>query len=163
MRLPIFIFTGLLLTLSFNAPVVSQPTSPATQVPAIAKSQLNQLTINRQLWKKQKIRNYRFKISKSCFCLPKASGPVTVTVRQGQKTYVTDVAGKAVEPEFFNQYDTIPKLFNVIEDAIAKKASNLTVQYDPKLGYPTKINIDYDSQMADEEIYLTIESLQNVR
>ncbi|MBW4607427.1 MAG: hypothetical protein KME22_09430 [Hassallia sp. WJT32-NPBG1] len=28
-------------------------------------------------------------------------------------------------------------------------------------GYPTKINIDYDSQIADEEEFLTIENLQS--
>jgi hypothetical protein len=163
MRLPIFIATGLLLTLSFNAPVISQPTIPAAQSPAIANSDLHQLTINRQLWRKQKSRNYRYQVSKSCFCVPEARGPVQVTVRRGRTTSVTDAAGKPVKREFFNQYDTVPELFNVIEDAIAKKASNLTVQYHPKLGYPTQINIDYDSQMADEELYLTIENLRNVR
>lgn len=163
MRLPIFITTGLLLTLSLNAPVISQTPSPAAQSPAIAKSQLNQLTINRQLWKKQNIRNYRYQLSRSCFCAPKASGPIVVKVRKGKKTSITDAAGQSVDQEIFKQYDTIPKLFNVIEDAIAKKASNLTVQYDPKLGYPTQINIDYNSQMADEEIYLTIEKFQKIK
>jgi hypothetical protein len=51
----------------------------------------------------------------------------------------------------------------VIKDAIARNASSLTVKYDPKLGYPTQINIDYDQQMADEELYLTIEKLYQVR
>ncbi|BAY08896.1 hypothetical protein NIES2098_20570 [Calothrix sp. NIES-2098] len=163
MRLPIFISAGLLLTLSLNAPVVSQTPIPAPQTRPIANSQLNQLNINRQLWKKQNIRNYRYKFSRSCFCAPKASGPVVVKVRQGRTTSMTDAAGKPIERELFQQYDTIPKLFNVIEDAIAKKASSLTVQYDPKFGYPTQINIDYNSQMADEELYLTIEGLQKIR
>lgn len=162
MRLPIFITTGLLLTLSLNAPVLSQPVNPAPQSPTIVNSQLKQLTANRQLWRKQNIRNYRYKFSRSCFCAPKARGPISVTVRKGRRTYLSDGTGKPVERELFQQYDTVPKLFNLIEDAIAKKASNLTVQYDPKLGYPTQINIDYNSQIADEEIYLTIENLQKI-
>jgi Family of unknown function (DUF6174) len=164
MRLPILIATGLLITLSLNAPVLSQPVNPAQQSPAIANSQLKQLTATRQLWKKQNIRNYRYKLSRSCFCFPKASGPITVTVTKGRKSYLTDATGKPmVESEIFSEYDTVPKLFNLIEDAIAKKASNLTVQYDPKFGYPTQINIDYDSQMADEELYLTIDNLQKIK
>ncbi|MBD2356461.1 hypothetical protein H6G41_17820 [Tolypothrix sp. FACHB-123] len=162
MRLPILITTGLLLTLSLNTPVLSQPVNPAPQSPAIANSQLQQLTANRQLWRKQNIRNYRYKLSRSCFCVPQAREPVMVTVRKARRTWITDGAGKAVERELFQQYDTVPKLFNLIEDAIAKKASNLTVQYDSKFGYPTQINIDYDSQMADEELYLTIENLQKI-
>ncbi|BAY65230.1 hypothetical protein NIES22_53330 [Calothrix brevissima NIES-22] len=162
MRLPIFISAGLLLTLSLNAPVLSLPASPAPQSATIANSQLKQLTANRQLWKKQNIRNYRYTFSRSCFCAPKASGPISVTVRKGRSISLTDATGKPVERELFQQYDTVPKLFNIIEDAIAKKASNLTVQYDPKLGYPTQINIDYNSQIADEEIYLTVENLQKI-
>ena len=50
----------------------------------------------------------------------------------------------------------------MIKDAIATNASSLTVKYDPKLGYPTQINIDYDQQMADEESYLTIEKLEAI-
>jgi hypothetical protein len=163
MRLPILIVTGLLLSLGFNAPVISQPPSPVAQSPAIANSDLHQLTINRQLWRKQKSRNYRYQVSKSCFCVPEARGPVKVTVRRGRTTSVTDAQGKPVKREFFNQYDTVPELFNVIEDAIAKKASSVNVQYHPQFGYPTQINIDYDSQMADEELYLTVENLQKLR
>ncbi|MGF1958055.1 MAG: DUF6174 domain-containing protein [Aulosira sp. DedVER01a] len=163
MRLPIFISAGLLLTLSLNAPVLSQTPIPAAQTRTIANSQLKQLNVNRQLWKKQNIRNYRYKFSRSCFCAPKASGPIIVKVRKGQRTSITDAVGKSVDRELFQQYDTIPKLFNIIQDAIAKKASNLTVEYHPKLGYPTKINIDYNSQIADEEIYLTIEDLQKIK
>ncbi|BAY24662.1 hypothetical protein NIES2100_44570 [Calothrix sp. NIES-2100] len=164
MRLPILFSAGLLLTLSFNAPVLSVPNNPVAQSPVRANSQLNQLNANRRLWKKQNIRNYRYTLSRSCFCAPKSTGPLRITVRNGRKTSITDATGKPFEqPELFKEYDTVPKLFNLIEDAIAKKASNLTVQYDPKLGYPTQINIDYNSQIADEELYLTIEKLQKIR
>ncbi|WP_448270287.1 DUF6174 domain-containing protein [Nostoc sp. DSM 114159] len=108
--------------------------------------------------------NYSITVSNSCFCIPDARGPVVIRVRNGQPISVTSVAtGKPVNPEFFQKYDTIPELFNVIQDAINRKAFNLDVEYNAKLGYPTKINIDYNSQIADEEIFLTIENFQELK
>jgi hypothetical protein len=71
--------------------------------------------------------------------------------------------GKPVNPEYFKNYNSIPKLFDLVQDAIAKKAHSLSVTYHPTLGYPTQINIDYDQQMADEELYLTIDKLEVIR
>jgi Family of unknown function (DUF6174)/Domain of unknown function (DUF6438) len=120
-----------------------------------------QLKVNRQLWNQQKLTNYRFTFSRSCFCVPKATQPVVITVRNGQVASITAVNNnEPVDAELFQQYNSIPKLFGIIEDAISRKAASLTVKYDPKFGYPTQINIDYDQQMADEELYLTISNLQ---
>jgi hypothetical protein len=57
----------------------------------------------------------------------------------------------------------MPKLFNIVKDAIAKKAHRISVTYHPTQGYPTQINIDENAQMADEERYLTIEKLEIIR
>ncbi|MBD2447491.1 hypothetical protein H6G76_09960 [Nostoc sp. FACHB-152] len=130
-----------------------------TQNPSDSNS--TQLKVNRQLWNQQKLSNYRFTFSRSCFCVPKATQPVVITVRNGQVASVTAVNNNdPVDAELFQQYNSIPKLFGIIEDAIARKASNLAVKYDPKLGYPTQINIDYNQQVADEELFLTISNLQ---
>ncbi|MBW4561987.1 MAG: hypothetical protein KME32_12690 [Mojavia pulchra JT2-VF2] len=164
MRLPIVISAGLLLSLSLNPPAISQSSIQTAQSPAIANSNFGQLKTNRRLWKQQRLFNYRYTLSRSCFCTAEARGPVVVEVRNGRTTSITSVAtGKPVDPELFKQYSTLAKLFNVIEDAIAKKASSLTVQYNPQLGYPTQINIDYSAQMADEELYLTIEKLEKIK
>lgn len=89
---------------------------------------------------------------------------MVIEVRNGVTTSITYAdSGQPADAELFKKYNTIPKLFNVIRDAIARKAYNLTVKYDPTLGYPTQINIDYDSQIADDEVFLTIENLQNIR
>ena len=126
-----------------------------------ADSNLRKLKINQQLWNEQNISNYRYTLTRSCFYTTEARGPVIIEVRNGRTASVTSVAtGQQVNPELFQKYDTTPRLFDVIRDAIAKKASSLTVQYNSTLGYPTQINIDYDSQIADEEVYLTIENLQ---
>ncbi|MBE9205146.1 hypothetical protein IQ244_01060 [Nostoc sp. LEGE 06077] len=127
-------------------------------------SNSTQLKVNRQLWNQQRLANYRFTFSRSCFCLPKATQPVVITVRNGQVASITAVNNnEPVDAELFQQYNTIPKLFGIIDDAITRKASSLTVKYDPQLGYPTQINIDYNQQVADEELFLTISNLEPLK
>ncbi|MEH1863829.1 MAG: DUF6174 domain-containing protein [Nostoc sp.] len=165
MRLPIIISAGLLLSFGLNLPVMSK--SPIEIAQSSTKNNnldLRRLKFNRYLWNQQNISNYRYTFSNGCFCIPDARGPVVIEVRNGQTTSITSVAtGQAVNPEFFQNYKTIPKLFNVIQDAINRQAYSLNVSYSPKLGYPTKIEIDYNSQIADEEIYLTIENFQEIK
>jgi hypothetical protein len=119
------------------------------------------LIFNRRLWNQQNISNYHYTLSNSCFCIPEARGPVVIEVRNGETVSITSVAtGESVDPRFFKQYSTIPKLFNVIQDAIQRQASSLNVQYNSRYGYPTQIDIDYNSQIADEEIFLRIENFK---
>ncbi|AFZ24755.1 hypothetical protein Cylst_2548 [Cylindrospermum stagnale PCC 7417] len=161
MRLPIAIGAVLLISLGLNAPVMAQtPTQIVRATKKAAKSDLQQLKRNSQLWNQQNISNYRYTLTRSCFCTAEARGPVVVEVREGVTTVTSVATGETVDSQLFKQYDTVPNLFNVVKEAIASKASSLTVQYDSKLGYPTQINIDYNSQIADEELYLTIENFQ---
>ncbi|MEH2047790.1 DUF6174 domain-containing protein [Nostoc sp.] len=166
MRLPILISATLLLSLGLNLPAISETTAEKAEYQTQTNNNLNsrRLRFNKLLWERANIYNYRITVSNSCFCIPDARGPVVIQVRNGQTTSITSVAtGKPVNPQFFQKYDTIPELFNVIQDAIKRKASNLDVEYNAKFGYPTKINIDYDSQIADEEIFLTIENFQEIK
>ncbi|WP_414577701.1 DUF6174 domain-containing protein [Anabaena sp. CCY 9402-a] len=166
MRLPMIISAGLLLSLSVNLPVMSQSTVEIAQL-SFSKNlnlELRRLKFNRRLWNSQNISNYRYTFSNGCFCIPDARGPVVIEVRNGQTVSITSVAtNQPVDPQFFRQYSTIPKLFNVIQDAIQRQASSLTVQYNAAYGYPTQINVDYNSQIADEEIYLTIENFEIIQ
>ncbi len=164
MRLPIIISAGLLLSFGLNLPVMSKSPIEIAQSPANKNLNLRRLKFNRDLWYTQNISNYRYQLGNSCFCIPDARGPVVIEVRNGQTTSITSVAtGKPVNPEFFQKYKTIPQLFDVIQDAINRKAFSLNVRYSPRFGYPTQIDIDYDSQIADEEKYLTIENFQEIR
>ncbi|WP_375476423.1 DUF6174 domain-containing protein [uncultured Nostoc sp.] len=166
MRLPMIISATLLLSLSLNLAAMSETPAEKVQYQTQTNNSLNsrRLRFNKRLWEQANISNYRITVSNSCFCIPDARGPVIIEVRNGQTTSITSVAtGKPVNPELFQKYNTIPKLFNVIQDAINRKAFNLDVEYNAKLGYPTKINIDYNSQIADEEIFLTIENFQEIK
>jgi hypothetical protein len=131
------------------------------ETPAPDRSNAVQLQQNRQLWRSQNISNYRYTLRVSCFCTPEVTQPVVIEVRNNRVTSITSAnTGQPVNSEYFKQYNSIPKLFNLVQSAIAKKADSISVTYHPSLGYPTQINIDYSAQMADEETYLTIENLE---
>ncbi len=120
-----------------------------------------QLQRNKQLWAKQNISNYRFTLSRICFCLPETTRPVNIEVRNGQVTSIVPVSqGPSFNREDFTHHASIAKLFDVVEDAIAKEAEHLSVTYHPTLGYPTQISIDYDAWTADDEISITVENFQ---
>ncbi|MBH8551628.1 hypothetical protein I8751_04410 [Nostocaceae cyanobacterium CENA357] len=164
MRLPIIISAALLLSVGLNVPVMSQTSMEMLQSPTNNNLNFRRLKFNRHLWNQQNISNYRYTFSNGCFCIPDARGPVIIEVRNGQTTSITSVAtGLPVDGQFFQQYNTIPKLFNVIQDAINRRAYSLNVQYDARLGYPTQIDIDYNAQIADEELYLTIENFEEIK
>ncbi|MEH1939720.1 MAG: DUF6174 domain-containing protein [Nostoc sp.] len=154
----------LVMSLGLNAPVMSQPPIQVAQTPALNSSTIEQFKINYRLWRQQKISNYRYEFTRSCNCLPKATEPVIIEVRNGVTTSITSKAtGQPVDGQLFQKYNTIPKLFNIIKDALIRRAANLTVQYYPRIGYPTQINIDYNSQITDDEIFFTISNLQKIK
>lgn len=160
MRLPLAVGASLLISMGLTTPVFSRPPIRVTQTRP-SKSDLQQLRVNQRLWNKQNITNYRYTLTRSCFCIAEAREPVIVEVRNGETVSVTSAAtGQPVDPELFKQYDTIPELFKVIQDAIARKADKLDIQYAPQLGHPTQINIDYSFQLADEELFITVENFQ---
>ncbi|MEH2249576.1 DUF6174 domain-containing protein [Nostoc sp.] len=168
MRLPIIISAGLLLSLGLNLPVMSKSPIEIAQSPTSNNWNLKRLQkrleFNRRFWNQRNISNYDYTLSNSCFCIADARGPVVIKVRNGQTISVISVdTGKPVNPEYFQKYNTIPKLFDVIKDAINRKAYSLNVWYSARFGYPTKIEIDYNSQIADEEKYLTIENFKVIK
>jgi Family of unknown function (DUF6174) len=172
MRKIFFVFPTLLLTLStsilhpvnalianpeINAQLISQSPSNAPQ--KLTTSNSKQLRINQRLWNQQKISNYRYTLSRDCFCTPEARGPVVIEVRNGKTTSITNAStGKPVNRELFKEYDTVPKLFKSIKSAIARKEPELSVEYNPK-GYPTQIKIG--SLAADAGVVLTIQNLRS--
>jgi Family of unknown function (DUF6174) len=164
MGLPIAISTILVVSLGFNASVMSQPVIQVAQKPALTSFVLEKFKINYQLWRQQKISNYRYEFTRSCNCFPKATEPVIIEVRNGVTTSITYKYGNdPVDTALFQKYKTIPQLFNIIKNALIRRAANLTVEYNPIVGYPTKINIDYDSRRTDDEIFFTISNLQKIK
>ena len=114
-----------------------------------------------QQWQAQQIASYSYNLSVSCFCVEDVRQPVVITVTDGETTSIVKAEdGAPAAAEFFEEYNTVEKLFALIQKAIDEQAAEITVTYDPTLGYPTDIKLDGSTQIADDERFLTMSDLQ---
>ncbi len=115
-----------------------------------------QLDKHRLLWSSNRVDAYSFVLTPICFCPQHLLDPVRIRVVNGSVASVTYVeSGKAPDHDGFGRYVTIDDLFDTIQEAIDGNAFEITVTYDPEIGYPTEASIDYDARMADEEYSFT--------
>jgi hypothetical protein len=103
----------------------------------------------RQTWEASGVQDYELRLERYCYC--GLVGPVVVVVRDGVRVQVVP---EDTESEYFSPADfpDVEGLFEVIDDALRRRAHRLTVVYHPTLGYPTDIDIDYQENVADEEL-----------
>ena len=120
----------------------------------------------RARWDAYKLNDYYVEQSWACECLPPYGG----------ESYIVD--GKVKSYEFYDlpegEYSeeqkewgrtrlmTIDEAFDLIE-SYEGKAHSVQIEYDTKFGYPTKINIDIDEMMADEEIHHSFSNLKEIK
>ncbi len=95
-------------------------------------------------WRAEGLADYRFRQRLVCFCPVGRTKPRTLTV----------LRRRAVRPgKVHRRYATVPRLFRLIDRAIERRVSGLSVRYG-KTGFPRRISIDYDDLAADEELGL---------
>ena len=120
---------------------------------------------NREKWQDANITHYRMELNISCFCAFRDQMPLTVEVRDGQIVSMAAADGTLVldtDPnyEFFAPHATIDLLFAELDAALNDGADSVTVTYDATYGFPNEIAIDFDQQMADEEMYYSISGFE---
>ena len=85
--------------------------------------------------------DYRYDFEQQCFCLREQTQPVTVEVRGGRVTrVVARETGQEVARGEPLRWHTVPGLFQLATEARGN-GSEPRVTYDPRLGYPTRIEI----------------------
>lgn len=99
---------------------------------------------------------YRFTLHRSCFCPPEFRGPFLVTVRDGHVAAV-EYEGAPIDAE---RALTVDDLFTLLAEAYGRDAERVEATFDPDLGYPTSLFVDYEAQMADEEVGYTVTALR---
>jgi hypothetical protein len=96
------------------------------------------------------LENYVYVYQRSCECKDDVTAPKEVTVLSGA---VTSIDG--IDPPADSRIPTLLGLLDIIQEGIDSNAFSITVQYDPGYGYPSRINIDYDENTADEELIVS--------
>lgn len=109
-------------------------------------------------WTLNRRRNYRFVLHRDCYC--STPNDVEIEVRDGEVAKVTDLAnGKTLDAQAHTEYPTIASLLDEIDTAVDRKPDSMHVEYDRRLGFPARVDIDFSYRMADEELRFTIEKV----
>ncbi|MFO7262337.1 MAG: DUF6174 domain-containing protein [bacterium] len=118
----------------------------------------------RDRWRREAPRDYRYEFEMECFCGAELHRPVIVWVRNGavyEVVYADD--GRPVPTPHLQYYRTIDGLFEVIGDAINRRADDIDVDYDSRYGYPRFAEIDFERRVVDDEIRFTVRRFRPVR
>jgi len=112
----------------------------------------------RQQWRNTAPDAYRLTIQRTCFC-GLVQGPVEVIVRDRVVQSRRDLAtGLPLDARIADAYPTVDGLFELIDDAITRGADQVELTFDPMRGYPRRISLDYRTDVADDELIVTVET-----
>ncbi len=120
---------------------------------------------NQQKWQDTGISHYRYNLFVGCFCTFNEDMPLIVEVKDGKLISMTYQSGKEIDAanrDLFERYATIDRIFSELEADLNGKADEVTVTYDPTYGFPTKVNIDFIKNAADDEVALTVSKFEKL-
>jgi hypothetical protein len=120
---------------------------------------------NKEKWQDANISHYRYNLHISCFCVFVENMPLVIEVQDGEVVSMEFQNGSEIDPsllELFEKYATIDRVFAEVEAGLNGAADNVVVKYDPTYGFPTEVTIDVEEQAADDELYLTLSSFEEL-
>jgi hypothetical protein len=141
--------TSLVLVLAVGVAACSSPFGP---------DEARLLASSRAQWSDRAFPDYTFDVRHGCFCTPEQTGPVRVIVRQGSIESVTLLeTGEAADPA---EWFTLEQLFDRIPVwAKNEGVDDVTVDYDPTLGFPSSVEIKYEQGILDAGDVYTVSNV----
>ena len=105
----------------------------------------------RDLWARVGPTSYRYVYAPRCDCPPTVARATWVTVERGVVVEAYYLDGYVPVNSGPQLYGTVDSLFAHVQRAYDQHAAEVRVQYDPQLGYPVDVWIDWRRDVADEE------------
>lgn len=114
----------------------------------------------RARWRAAKLVSYEYGYHKFCECHRDSPPETIVSVRDGKVVNVRHrPAGSATEvpaaEKNFEYYWTIDGLFELIA-AAERRHVEVRAEFEPTIGYPTRVYIDYDKDLIGDELDLRL-------
>jgi Family of unknown function (DUF6174) len=127
-------------------------------------SGVGNLKSNRERWNAAGITNYRMKLHVEKTGHAGPMGNVVIEVKDGNVVSMDRGQGDwyGGDIEKCAAFNTVPKMFDFIEQAASRKPDRINVSYDSTLGYPTRLGLDYDTRGMDDELMWEVKSLERV-
>lgn len=131
---------------------------------AVAGAQTSQIQQNRERWHAAGIDSYRYVYRKYCECNPDEPPQTFVTVRGGRVVdvfHLHDDSERHVPARSgsLDYYWTIDDLFDLLETATSRGAE-VRMQFDARLGYPTRVYVDYLPDVVGDEVDVRVTELE---
>jgi len=124
---------------------------------------LLELNAAEQRWRADAPPAYQFTVQRLCFCAAPVTRPVTVFVRATLPSGVVYAdSGTVADSTLFREFLTIDRLFDFVRRTIAQTPDTLVAAYDPRLGYPIQISVDFRFGVADYQLSVTVTGFQAV-
>lgn len=119
-----------------------------------ALMEINQTDLDtaRSNWLTNGASSYTYEVEQACFCTPDFVRPRHVTVVEGVVSEVLYLDTMTEDTDFaFSFFGPVDSFFDVIQDAFDGDAFSVNAMFDPNLGFPMEIYINYAEFIADEE------------
>jgi hypothetical protein len=104
------------------------------------------------LWQSKKPASYRYTVDVVCFCMLARTPPTFRVVGDAPRAETDLGAGS----QTYDHYNTVPKLFVLLKRYVEQKPIKLDVKYDAVYGFPTFIDLDGRTDIADDELRVTV-------
>ena len=119
---------------------------------------------NKDKWLSQEINAYQIEMQKICFCAPDAVRMMIFKVANNEIKEVRYAdSGDEVDPSHYNQHSTIEGMFTLVELALEKNPADLTIAYDAEYGYIKELTVDYQANIADDEITIIASNMKPMK
>jgi hypothetical protein len=136
-----------------GSPIVSP--SPSASASAAIDGEIDTLDEARAVWASSGISNYRYTITRQCFCMEEYIGPFTVQVQNGVSTATRTSDGSAVDTIILELLPlSAEELLAFVEER--QEQASFRVTYDQATGLPLSVWSDPIPQAADDELGIEV-------
>ena len=106
----------------------------------------------RERWEAYGITDYVINERISCFCGGVLQWDLVVKNNIKSEVFFVQTISNQTEAEIIENARTINDVFDFIQTIEKISVADFVVEYDTKYGFPTLVSIDYDLNIADDEI-----------
>lgn len=149
----------ILIFLSYLPPLLAEDISDSYKISPIDYTRISIASNVRDTWKQNNITNYVYTIINKCLCDLVKRAQIFVVNNEIVKILDLDKGNSPLDKSYFDKYKTIDEHIAFIHRTLKKPIDKVYIDHDRYLGFPSKIFIDPNKRLADDETNISISHL----
>jgi Family of unknown function (DUF6174) len=118
-----------------------------------------QLAAAEATWKRAPLRSYEYTLHYGAFVVNAGCESRTIWTRVVNGAVMRAVGCQSLRSD----YSSVPLLFQFLRDTLAKHPDKVEVTFDETLGYPVRVFVDPDANIADDEFHFEVTDFKVLR